>query len=168
MKILLTYVIQIFTIFLLVWNTAVQAESTIHWDNGREYKITVSDNKKPVLSISIEYQGKTPKGNKEIKHNWSTVDTDFYHISFENLSKSNLHFKEIRYFLDRGQLYSTRIKGESRIKETYGTTVIKPSESLVRNNAWVWSKKNNTLHRIFVFTLNNKVFDVDIPLVYQW
>ena len=167
MNTFLTYFIQPLTIIILVWNTALHAESSIHWVNEREYNITVSENDKPLLSIVIEYQGKAPKGNTTIKHNWRTVDTDFYHLSYENLSESNIHIKEVQYFLDRGQLRTPRIKRKSKIKATYGTTVIKANSSLIRNNAWVWSKKDNTLHRVFVFTLDNKAFDVDIPLVYQ-
>lgn len=163
----LSYFIHPLTISLLVWNTALQAESAIHWVNEREYNITVSDNESPLLSIDIEYQGKAPKGNKKIKQDWRSVDTDFYHLSFKNLSETNIHFKEVQYFLDRGQLHTPRIKDKPKIKQTYGTTVIKANESLIRNNAWVWSKRDNILHRIFIFTLDNKEFDVDIPLVYQ-
>jgi hypothetical protein len=166
MKKIFLLFIQIFAIALLVWSFSAQAESSIHWLNEREYTVTVSDNNKPILSIGIEYQGKAPKGNELIKHNWRGIDTDFYHETFKNLSGSSLGIKEVKYFLDHGQLHTPRIKGEKKIEMTYGTTLIKANESLLRNNAWVWAKKENILHRIFIFTYGNQEIEVDIPLVY--
>ena len=158
--------IQMFAIAIVVWSFSVQAESSIHWLNEREYTVTVSDNNKPILSVGIEYQGKAPYGNEVIKHNWKAVDTDFYRETFKNLSGSNISIKEVKYFLEHGQLHTPRIKGEKKIKMTYGTTLIKTNESLFRNNAWVWAKRENILHRIFVFKYDDQEIDVDIPLVY--
>lgn len=164
---LLIHLMQSFILTLFIWSATLQAESIIHWENEREYRVTVSDNNKPLLSIAVEYLGKTPNNNKIIKHNWKAVDTDFYRETIKNLSESDIHIKEIKYSLDRGQLYTPRIKGGNKIKATYGTHVIKANESLSRDNAWVWSKRDNTLHRIFKFTWNDKTMDVDIPFVYQ-
>ncbi|MCF6204447.1 MAG: hypothetical protein L3J59_12410 [Methylococcaceae bacterium] len=158
--------IQIFTITIAVWSFSVQAESSTYWLNEREYTVTVSDNNKPILSVGIEYQGKAPKGNELIKHNWKAVDTDFYRETFKNLSGSSIGIKEVKYFLDHGQLHTPRIKGGKKIKMTYGTTLIKANELLFRNNAWVWAKRENILHRMFVFTYDNQEIEVDIPLVY--
>jgi len=153
---------------LIFWSKTTWAESSIEWNNDREYSLTVLDNdNKPLLLIEIKYQGKSPQGDKKINHNWKAVDTDFYQEMFKNLSGSSVHIKEIKYSLDRGPLRTPRIKSESKIKVTYGTTQIMPNKTLYRDDAWVWAKRENVLHRLFVFSYKNREIEVDIPLVYQ-
>ncbi len=152
---------------LILRSNTTRAESTIEWINDRGYILTVLDNDKPILLIEIKYQGKAPIGDKKINHNWKAVDTDFYQETFKNLTESSVHIKEIRYSLDLGPLRTPRIKSESKIKVTYGTTQIMPNKSLYRDDAWVWAKKENVLHRLFVFSYKNREIEVDIPLVYQ-
>ena len=69
--------------------------------------------------------------------------------------------------MDRGRLYSVRIKGDEKIQAMYGSSDIKPKASLHRYNAWVWAKKNNKLHRVYHFIYNNEEIEVDVPLIYQ-
>lgn len=157
--------------FIVTWSCFVQAENSIHWVNEREYSVTISDNSnQPILSVTIEYIGKSPESpdsGEEINHNWRVIDTDFYSETFKNLTGKNIYIKTINYFLERGKLHTPRVKGKAMIQAMYGTTEIKPYALLHRSNAWVWAKKDNTLHRMFVFTKENKMFDVDIPLIYQ-
>ncbi len=158
----------IYVFFIATWSCFVQAESLIHWVNEREYSVTISDNNnQPILSVAIEYIGKSPDSDKEINHNWRAIDTDFYSETFKNLTGKNIYIKTINYFLERGKLHTPRVKGKDMIQAMYGTTEIKPYASLHRTNAWVWAKKNNTLHRMFVFTKENQIIDADIPLIYQ-
>lgn len=167
MKIARLRILSLILMILIFWSNTTWAESAVERIDEREYILTVLDNAKPILLIEIRYQGKAPKGDKKIKQNWRAVDTDFYHETFTNLAESAVHIKEIRYSLDRGPLRTPRIKSESKIKATYGATKIMPNKSLYRENAWVWAKKENVLHRIFVFSYKNREIEVDIPLVYQ-
>ncbi len=149
-------------------SSTVQGDNSIQWINDRDYSVSILDNSnRPILSIVIKYQGKTPYDNQVKNHNWKSFDTDFYRESFTNLTDSTIHIQEIRYFLDRGKLHTSRIKGKEQIKALYGTTRIIANESLHRNDAWIWAKKDNKLHRMFLFTYNDEKIEVDIPLVYQ-
>jgi hypothetical protein len=82
--------VQILIYVILVCSFSVQAESSIQWMNEREYRVTISDNNKPILSVVIEYQGKVPSDSEIIDHNWKSIDTDFYRETFNNLSESNI------------------------------------------------------------------------------
>lgn len=146
----------------------VEADSTIHWVTDRDYRLSVLDNNnQPILSVKIEYQGKKPYGNEVNDHNWKFVDTDFYRESFKNLTDSTINIQKISYSLDRGRLHTPRVKNKEKVKAMYGATEINANASIHKNNAWVWSKRNNKLHRKFLFFYNNEKIEVDIPLIYR-
>lgn len=156
---------------LLVLQTACSPQSNVdsevNWHNAREYTmIAKTSNDQPVMEVHIEYIGKEPYGDESIDHNWRDVDTDFYRETIENKSNSGIDFKEIRYSMKRGKLYTQRVKTEADIQPMYGTTTLEPHTSLVRDNAWVWGKRDNVLHRNFVFAQDHERFEADIPLVY--
>ena len=128
-------------IVISVLSPTVEADSTLHWLNDRDYSLSVSDDSnQPILLIAIEYQGKR-----------LLDDVDVYHESFKNLTNSTINIHKISYSMDRGRLYTALIKGDEKIQAMYGSSDIKPKGSLHRYDAWVWAKKDNKLHRVYHF-----------------
>ena len=56
------------------------------------HRILVDDQGIPILRISGEYIGKQPHRGYETDIPWITVDTDFYNIGIENLTRNKIKF----------------------------------------------------------------------------
>ena len=56
------------------------------------HRILFDDQGIPILRISGEYIGKQPQHGYESDIPWITVDTDFYNIGFENLTRNKIKF----------------------------------------------------------------------------
>ena len=56
------------------------------------HRILFDDQGVPILRISGEYIGKQPHQGYETDIPWLTVDTDFYNLGFENLTRNKIRF----------------------------------------------------------------------------
>ncbi|MDE1463993.1 hypothetical protein [Spartinivicinus poritis] len=145
-----------------------QNSSDITWHNSREYTLQLYNNGMLVLNAEVNYLGKQPPVDVDIKHNWQQQDTDFYSVKFTNQYQRSIHFEKIIYQLEKGKLFSQKIKDKQEIAEDYGFVKILPGNSLLDESSYVWSyADSNILHRYFHFTVDGEHLTADLPLVYQ-
>jgi hypothetical protein len=80
--------------FLLGCNTATPEKTAKPDRQGdRYFQRTVSDYQgRPILRITGAYTGKQPYAGYETAVPWKTIDTDFYNITFKNLTRNKIAF----------------------------------------------------------------------------
>lgn len=78
----------------------ISCTTTASDPNGNGYRsaqrdfqrIVRDDQGNPILRIAGKYIGKQPQERYETDIPWTTVDTDFYNIGFENLTRKKIRF----------------------------------------------------------------------------
>jgi len=157
-----------YTLILIGCGSSATGEAKIHWYDDREYQLYVYNlGNEPLLKIDVNYNGKSPRSGKDIQHSWQNVDTDFYDVRIENISRYLIVIDHIEYVMGKGTLYSKHTKSAIDIKKDYGQSHLSPGDVMRNDNAYVWAKDDNILHRIFVLDVEGKTIRADIPLIYQ-
>ena len=62
----------------------------------RNYAKTYVDEKgQPLLQVEVTYLGKKPAGEYHAQHDWRSRDTDFYNVTFKNLTDQEIEFLNV-------------------------------------------------------------------------
>jgi len=99
----------------------------------------------PVLEVKRVYRGKQPWklpfGRITPSHDWQNIDTDFYSCVLRNLTDQPVKLLDVRLKLERG-IHNRKGEplGADYLRDRWGEIVIKPNETLERENNWVWGK----------------------------
>ena len=89
----------------------------------RNYERIVYGNKgNPILKIVCEYFGKKPVKGFETGIRWETIDTDFYNLSFINLTDKRIEFISSKFY----QSFSREVANERNLP-------VKQSSILIEN-----------------------------------
>lgn len=154
----------------------------------RNYTRIIKDHEgKPFLKLTCEYIGKQPLRDFWHKVPWEVIDTDFYRLTFENLSTHRIELVSRKIH----QKYSQPMKWQMRLADgkilEYSTTknsafidfsrvrnaesnVLLPKEKRIQSN-WFYHTNGEMPHNvlIIVYTINylGKEYSFNAPMVYQ-
>jgi hypothetical protein len=128
----------------------------------------------PVLDINCKYLGKVPGDSSTYSssHNYRTIDTDFYRVSFTNRTDKDIHIAGVTYRMEKGPLRGQSAVSNASIKEAWGTTVIHPGKTISHSNSFVWAKvTSNTMIKTYTFRTadddgKSLTFSEDVSLRY--
>jgi hypothetical protein len=92
---------------------------------NRNYERIVYGNKgNPILKIVCEYSGKKPVKGFEADIHWKTIDTDFYKLSFINLTDKRIEFISSKFY----QSFFSREVAEARKLKAKKSSVLIENE----------------------------------------
>jgi hypothetical protein len=142
--------------------------------SARNFAKVVEHRGQPAIKIECEYVGKSPGAPDAFmsKHDYRKIDTDFYRVSFENLTDDDIVIDRILYRLEKGPVKGQQSTAADSIRQTWGTNVIQAKSKISRANNMVWAKaKRNTLIKTYFFRIANgddepKTLKAEVPLVY--
>lgn len=141
--------------------------------NSRNFQKVIQVDGKPTLRVTCHYVGKSPGDPDSYKssHNYRSTDTDFYRLTWENLTDHDMVIERVVYRLEKGEIRGQRFADTASIKRTWGTNRIPAYGKLSRANNMVYSKaSSNTFFKTYHFRLLSKeepTFHVEVPLVYD-
>ena len=139
----------------------------VQWHDEHDYTLTLyDDHHQPLLRADISYLGRTPP-DTDIEPGWQPGKTDFYRTTLYNLSSGLIELQEIRYRMDKGPLLTKATKDRAAIIADYGDYRLYPDHTLIDRDSYVWARDENALHRQFIFTLDDRPFEIDLPLHYR-
>lgn len=151
-------------------NDKIKYDIVRHDDRNSTINIELKEKNYPILKVETRYIGKKPQQpvKSKINRDWKTYDTDFYQITFINLTDNFITFLSLDYWLEKGKLYTTKKKNQAQIAEKLGTYIIPPGKTVTRSNSYVWSTySSNRLHKVYKMVYQNKTFEFDVPLFYK-
>lgn len=109
-------------------------------------------NGQETLFVVCEYLGKKPKEPHQLTHNYKKINTDFYRVTVQNLSDQDVRIVGVRYRMANGPTKPIPDATSKSIKAAWGTDVIPAKETVVQENAFVWSKSRvNRLIKNYTF-----------------
>ena len=89
----------------------------VDWEKDeRSYTAIVKDDGGTErVRLECQYLGKAPEEpvETEIKRNWSTDDTDFYHYKMVNLTDKPIELKQVSFRLKKGRFMRLKTKRPS-------------------------------------------------------
>jgi len=121
---------------------------------ARNFEQTVQVAGQSVMRIQCDYVGKQPLDPKSYKskHDYRRMDTDFYKVTFENLTDNEIVVEGVDYAMARGPVLGRKSWSADSIKINWGTNVIQAKGSIKRDDHLVWSKgPNNALVKTYSF-----------------
>lgn len=141
----------------------------------RNFTRTVKVEGQDVLKIDCQYVGKSPGEPKtyQSQHDYRSIDTDFYRLSFTNLTDQEIQLSGISYHMAKGPTKGRSQATQESIKRTWGTTTIRPHETISHPNGFVWAKgQQNRLIKTYSFRTkdskgNPKTFQEEVSLWYS-
>ena len=127
-----------------------------------------------VLDINCKYLGKAPGDldSYSSSHDYRTIDTDFYRVSFTNRTDKDIHIAGVTYRMEKGPVRGQSTVSNASIKEAWGTTVIHPGKTISHSNSFVWAKTtSNTMIKTYTFRTadgdgKSLTFQEDVSLRY--
>lgn len=140
----------------------------------RNYTKTVSLDGTPVLEVECEYVGKQPgdKNTYQNSHDYRRIDTDFYRLTFRNLTDNSMTVDGVTYRMETGETHGLQSASADSIRRTWGTNTIPPQSSISRANNMVWAKgRRNKMLKTYSFQLQTERgaerLEAEVPLVYE-
>ena len=140
----------------------------------RDYSETISFQGKPVLEVICEYVGKEPGDPTSYQqdHDYRRTDTDFYKLTFRNLTNNDITLEGVSYRMKIGRFRGNQSASADSIRRSWGTNVIPAQGSLHRSNNMVWAKsRKNTLFKTYHFGITFEQsrgrFKAEVPFVYR-
>lgn len=142
--------------------------SEIQRIDKRSYTKTLRDKDgNQIMVIAVQYIGKLPKPPLRIivPWDWRTQDTDWYNITFKNLSNSTIEIKKASVNWEKGPARATIT--QEQISQRLGTHIIAPKKEVHRKNtALISNLTHDICHFIYTFRYHIKEYSVDLPLAY--
>lgn len=141
----------------------------------RNFTRTVQVEGQDVLQIDCQYVGKSPADPKSYQspHDYRSIDTDFYRLSFTNLTDQEIEIAGISYHMEKGPNKGRSKATPETIKRTWGTTTIGPHKTISHPNGFVWSNgRQNRLIKTYRFRTQDsngspRTFQEDVGLWYS-
>lgn len=142
---------------------------------SRDYTKVVRVEGRNVLKITCEYVGKRPGEPSSYvnNHDFRRIDTDFYRLTFENLTDSDVFIEGVAYRMETGSTKGLQFASADSIRNTWGTNIVPQKSSISRANNMVWSKsRRNALIKTYSFRIptrdgSHEIVESEISLVYK-
>ena len=139
----------------------------LQWHDEHDSTLTLhDDHRQPLLRADVSYLGRTPP-DTDIEPGWQPGRTDFYRTTLYNLSPGLIELQQIRHRMAKGPLLTKSAKDRAAIIADYGDYRLYPGHTLIDRDSYVWARDDNSLHRLFMFTLDDIAYEVDLPLQYR-
>jgi hypothetical protein len=87
-------------------------------EDARSYQLVIHDlDRRPFLRITCRYVGKSPDGDVWDRVPWQSVDMDFYHLVFENLTRNRIRLisQASHQLYDQPLEWKIRLGGEKTL-----------------------------------------------------
>ena len=143
--------------------------------NDREYEITISRGREPILKAECNYLGSEPidleKFRQHFSHNFEAKKTDFYSVTMENLSSQAIHVIRADYDMRTGSYRGKSTFSSNEFAMTWESSVIEPGMQIRRDTHFVWAINDNVLDktlRMLGRSENGEDFEFTIVLPFRF
>lgn len=151
--------------------------------SGREYVKTLKDAYgNPILELGVKYIGKKPIGEFKYSHDWKNKDTDFYNVTWKNLSDQNIELLYCEHKWDvpiedsrqekkdkEGKYVKVTQPLKENLKKEWRDNVLEAKEEWRWDNDYVYNIKNkyNIAHTFYTLRHAGKEYKIDYSQVYR-